>query len=78
MAIERREFLAALALAPAALAACAGASAGSRQESRGEGTAPSSAAPEGSALATVRSFPLAGDVEPAFVFRAAPARPGEP
>jgi hypothetical protein len=79
MAIERREFLAALAVAPAALAACAGPSAASRAPaSPGPGRAAQSGAPGGGALAAVRSFPLAAEAEPAFVFRAGVARPGEP
>jgi hypothetical protein len=80
VATPRRRFLRILALAPAA-AACAGAN--------GAAKAPAVAAPAGSPsqgaagaavappdpLAPIRAFPLPAGSEPAFVFRAAPARP---
>ncbi len=82
MAIDRRGFLGALALAPAALAGCATASGGAKGRSAtsaqaglaGRGDAPR----EPGALGPVRSFPLPRDAEPAAVFRAVAARPGEP
>jgi hypothetical protein len=79
MTIDRREFLGALALAlaPTTLAACAGGSAasgGGRASSPRRDTAEVAG---GAALAAVRSFPLGAEVEPAFVFRAAAARPAE-
>jgi hypothetical protein len=77
MAIERREFLAALAVAPAALAACAGPSAAREPASPGPGRAAQSGGPGAGALAALRAFPLAAEVAPAFVFRAEVARPGE-
>jgi hypothetical protein len=81
VATPRRRFLRILALAPAA-AACAGAS----HAAKAPAAAPS---PEGSQspgvtgaalastdpLAPIRGFPLPAGSEPAFVFRAAPARP---
>jgi hypothetical protein len=81
MLIDRRGFLGALALAPAALAGCAGGSAvaGAGTPSRSAAGAPDALADTRvAALAAVRGFALAADVEPAFVFRAAAARPGEP
>lgn len=79
MVLARRGFLGALALVPAALAGCAS---GSRASRGGEG-APSLRRPppderRDARLAAVRSHPLAADAEPALVFRAAAARPGEP
>jgi hypothetical protein len=81
MAIDRRGFLGALALAPAAIAGCVGGSAAGRSAApggagTGDALAPA-AARSAAATAVVRSFPLAADVEPAFVFRATAARPGE-
>jgi hypothetical protein len=78
-ATPRRAFLRVLVLAPAA-AACASAG-GAKQSSSpppaGEqAPARTSVAPGPDALAPVRDFPLPPDAEPAFVFRAAPARPG--
>jgi hypothetical protein len=80
MPIDRRAFLGALALAPAALAGCAtgAARAGS---TGGEPSALPAVQPTpapgsaGGALAAVREFPLDAGVEPALVFRAAAARP---
>lgn len=80
-ATPRRAFLRALVLAPAA-AACASAGGAKRAgEARGAPEPPTqpartSVAPGPDALAPVRDFPLPLDAEPAFVFRAAPARPG--
>jgi hypothetical protein len=83
--LPRRGILRALALAPAALAACAGPSAERAVAAAGAGDAgpprptPGSApSPPPRALAAVRAFELAADAEPAFSFRAAAARPGEP
>jgi hypothetical protein len=80
-ATPRRTFLKLLALAPAA-AACAGAGGAARSPdgARAAGTEPaegsSPAAPEGpDPLAAIREFPLPAGSEPAFVFRAAAARP---
>ncbi len=82
MAIDRREFLGALALAPAALSGCAPAASAGRGRTgvippAGEG-ARAEAPPEAGVLAAVRRFRLPPDAEPAAVFRAAAARPGEP
>jgi hypothetical protein len=79
MAIDRRAFLGALALAPAALAGCA--TGAGRAAAGGEPTVlpapapPGEPAGRGGALAEVRQFPLDAGVEPALVFRAAAARP---
>ncbi|WP_041448076.1 hypothetical protein [Anaeromyxobacter sp. Fw109-5] len=78
-ATPRREFLRLMALAPALAAGCAGA--------RASAPAPTGSSPAGPPGATsapgasdplepLRSFKLALDAEPAFVFRAHPARPG--
>lgn len=84
--LARRRFLGALALAPAALAGCTAAgSAGPKAApaAGAPGAAPSSAAPARAAapdatIGAVREHPLPPDAEPAFVFRAGAARPGEP
>jgi hypothetical protein len=78
----RRGILRALALAPAALAGCAGPAA-ERASAAGDPAAPKPSPagappPGGGAVAVVRAFRLAADAEPAFSFRAAMARPGEP
>ena len=79
----RRGILRALALAPAALAGCAGPAA-ERASAAGDPAAPKqkpspalTPPPGGGAVAAVRAFRLAADAEPAFSFRAATARPGE-
>jgi len=77
----RRGILRALALAPAALAGCAGPAA-ERASASGDPAAakpsPAPAPPQaGGPVAAVRAFQLAADAEPAFSFRAATARPGE-
>ncbi len=80
MAMDRRGFLGTLALVPSALAACAGGSAasGGRTSTPGGPAREGADAAEGSAaFAAVRSFPLPAEAEPAFVFRAAAARPAE-
>jgi len=78
--LPRRGFLGALALAPAALAACKAASAagatGGAAAPR-EGPVSRAPAPD-AAVRAVRELPLGPDAEPAFVFRAGAARPGEP
>jgi hypothetical protein len=76
--LPRRGFLGALALAPAALGACrtASAAAGASGGPAAPGSAPAPA-PD-AAVRAVREAPLAADAEPAFVFRAGAARPGEP
>lgn len=74
MAIDRRAFLGALALAPAALAGCATGAAGAGGE-RSEPPSTQPSEPSGGALAAVREFPLGAGVEPAHVFRAAAAKP---
>jgi hypothetical protein len=80
-AVPRRRVLKAFALASAAVAGCAGA-----QAERGEAAADGAPVPKrggdvagapGSAVAAVRAFPVPPDAEPAFVFRAAAARPGD-
>jgi hypothetical protein len=89
--LARRRFLGALALAPAALAGCAASgAAGSRPPAAAGAPAagPSAAGPSASGpprvaapdatIAAVREHPLSPDAEPAFVFRAGAARPGEP
>jgi hypothetical protein len=82
MLIDRRGFLGALALAPAALAGCAGGSAaagaGAPPHAAAAGAPDAPADTRVAALAAVRGFALAPGAEPAFVFRAAAARPGEP
>jgi hypothetical protein len=76
-ATARREFLRLLALTPAALAAgCAGAKVSAPAKTGTEASRPAAAAAP-DPLAPIRSAPLPMDAEPAFVFRAAPARPGE-
>ena len=77
----RRGILRALALAPAALAGCAGPAA-ERASASGDPAAakpspPLAPPPSGGAVAAVRAFRLAADAEPAFSFRAAMVRPGE-
>lgn len=76
MTIDRRAFLGTIALAPAALAACAGAS-GRRGAGASAATAPAPPPAPETGLAAVRSFPLPAGAEPALVFRAVAARPGE-
>jgi hypothetical protein len=78
MSIDRRGFLGALALAPAALAGCAAGSAsagGERSATPPSPPTPPSGEPAGDVLAAVREFPLGASVEPALVFRAGAARP---
>jgi hypothetical protein len=86
-ATPRRNFLRALALAPALAAGCAatrtaapahpaGPSGHSGNPHAGNPAAPAAGEGEGDPLDPLRAFPLAPDAEPAFVFRAAPARPG--
>jgi len=78
IAAPRRAFLRVLALAPAA-AACASAggarSATPPAAATAQPPARTSVPPGPDALAPIRAFPLAASAEPAFVFRAAPARP---
>lgn len=83
--LARRRFLGALALAPAALAGCASAAASGPPAPAGSSAAGAAAAgppPRGpapdAAIGAVREQPLSPDAEPAFVFRAGAARPGEP
>jgi hypothetical protein len=84
-ATRRREFLRLLALAPVAAAGCA-TTGGARSPASAQGAGPSApgpgapaeaAATEPDPLAPVRDFPLPMGSEPAFVFRAVLARPGE-
>ena len=79
-ATPRRDFLRVIALAPALAAGCAatrGAAPGpSADPPRGPGVLVAAASDERDPLAPLRGFPLSPDAEPAFVFRAAPARPG--
>jgi hypothetical protein len=72
--------LKALALAPLAAAGCAAAEA----ERAGSGDAPARSedvrrggASGAAALGAIRAHPLPPEAEPAFVFRAAAARPGD-
>ncbi len=79
-AVPRRGVLKALALAPATIAACAGAraerpAAGEKPRSVAAADGGGSGAPD-AALAAIRAVRVPPDAEPAFVFRAA-ARPGE-
>jgi hypothetical protein len=78
--LPRRQLLRVLAVAPAALAGCAAGRAGPTATPEGAAAPgqPSPAPLAPGALATVRAFRLAADAEPAFVFRAAAARTGEP
>jgi hypothetical protein len=82
MAIPRRGFLGALALAPAALAGCASsAAAAAAPRGRVAATPAARGGPPGEGgpdVAAVRAFPLRPEAEPVLVFRAAAARPGEP
>ncbi|WP_242361169.1 MULTISPECIES: hypothetical protein [Anaeromyxobacter] len=83
-ATPRRDFLRIMALAPALAAGCAGVHAaapgapsqGADPSGAPPAPAPARAAPGPDVIAPLRAFPLALDAEPAFVFRAAPARPG--
>lgn len=79
MPIDRRRFLGSLALAPAALAGCAGAASSRSPGALARGSGQAAAVPPGGAGAAdaLRAYPLARDAEPALVFRAAAARPGE-
>jgi hypothetical protein len=79
-AVPRRRVLKALALVPAAAAGCAGAHAegaartdGAAAQRRGDARSPA-----GPAVAAIRAHPVPAEAEPAFVFRAAAARPGDP
>jgi len=78
--LARRRFLGALAVAPAALAGCAS-SGSARRGSAGPGqgapATPHPPAPD-AAIRAVRELALPAEAEPAFVFRAGTARPGEP
>jgi hypothetical protein len=76
----RRAFLRTLALLPAATAAgCATARSGAATPAASAAGPVAPAAPPAPApddeLRALRAFPLAPDAEPAFVFRALPARP---
>lgn len=79
-ATPRRDFLRVMALAPALAAGCAASRAAapgaSVVEAAESGRPASSAVDPSDPLAPLRGFPLSLDAEPAFVFRAAPARPG--
>jgi nitrous oxide reductase len=82
--LARRRFLGALAAAPAALAGCsavgaAGSMGGAGPPGAGAVSgAPARAPAPDAATRAVREQPLPSDAEPAFVFRAGAARPGEP
>jgi hypothetical protein len=80
---SRRAFLRALAIAPAAAAGCAtsraagpGAEASAPKGAPSAAGSPAAPSPD-EALAPIRSFPLAMEDEPAFVFRAAVPRQQE-
>lgn len=79
-ATPRRDFLRIIALAPALAAGCAAthaaAPAHSAEPPGRSGVSDAPAAGEADSLEPLRAFPLSRDAEPAFVFRAAPARPG--
>lgn len=73
----RRRFLSTLVLVPAAAAAaCAAPKAAAPPAAAKPGTPPPAAPPE-DPYAPLRAVPLALDAEPAFVFRALPARDRE-
>ena len=82
MTMPRRGFLGALAVAPAAVAACS-TGAAARKPAAGPPPAPVAevdggrprAEPRG--LAKMRAFALTGGAEPAFTFRASVGRAGE-
>jgi hypothetical protein len=80
--VPRRQILHALAVAPVALAGCAGARPAVTPPGPGDAVAASGPGEESRSVredaAAVRRFVLAADAEPASVFRAAGARPGEP
>jgi hypothetical protein len=82
--LPRRGILRALALAPAALAGCAAATLerGGEPAAGGSGAqapaAPRAPAPAPAAVAALRGFRLPPEAEPAAVFRATGARPGDP
>lgn len=76
-ATARRDFLRLLALTPAALAAGCAAAKVAAPPKAGTEAPPLAAASAPDPLAPIRTAPLPMDAEPAFVFRAAPARPGE-
>lgn len=83
-ATPRRDFLRTLVLTPAAAAAVAGCAtphptATPREDTPAEAPAAGAAAPAGGdpGLRALRGVPLDLSAEPAFVFRAASARPGE-
>jgi hypothetical protein len=79
-AVPRRAVLKALALAPAAVAGCAAAGA-ERPAADVDGTPLPPSRPGGDrerrSLAAVRAFKVPAEADPAFVFRAAAARPGD-
>jgi hypothetical protein len=79
MAMDRRGFLGTLAIAPAALSACAsGRAAAKAQAPRGE-PAPSAPPPQiPEPLAAVRAFALPPSAGPAYTFRASVLPYGEP
>lgn len=77
-AVPRRAILRSLALAPAALAGCAGAGAAAHPPGAApDGGSSAAARSPDAAVAALRAVPLPPAAEPAFVFRAALARPGE-
>jgi hypothetical protein len=84
-ATPRRQFLRTLAVAPAAAlvaSGCATSSGAAGRSDAGASARPeaagsAAAADQDKALVAIRAVPLVMDAEPAFVFRAAPARPGE-
>jgi hypothetical protein len=81
MPIDRRGFLGALALAPAAVAACATGGTAAKAGGPPPGPTPQAAAPARRAsggLDAVRDLPLPRSAEPSFTFRAAVIRAGEP
>jgi hypothetical protein len=74
----RRAFLRVLALAPVAAGCATGRGAASGAPASAAASAAPAAAPVSvDTLGPLRAFPLATDSEPAFVFRAAVARPQE-
>lgn len=80
--VPRRRLLQALALVPAA--AAAGCAAGEAERKARDG-APGAAPARGgappfpdAAAAAIRGFAVPADADPAFVFRASAARPGDP
>jgi hypothetical protein len=82
-AFPRRGVLRALALAPLAVAGCAAARAERAEGAESQPDPPSGGAARkggapGQAVTAIRAHAVPAEAEPAFVFRAAASRPGDP